>query len=133
MSDPESNYAAWIEKAEHDLLVIENNLAAQRVPWDMVCFHAQQVAEKLLKAFLVYHSTMPTKTHDLVALLRKCRHTDPSLESLSEDANKLNAVDTAARYPRELFEPEEEDAREMVEAARRMRSAILERLPGPGA
>ena len=63
MSGRETDYAAWIEKAEHDLLVIENNLVAERVPWDMVCFHAQQAAEKLLKAVLVYHGNVPSKTH----------------------------------------------------------------------
>ncbi len=31
MSGRETDFAAWIEKAEHDLLVIENNLAAERV------------------------------------------------------------------------------------------------------
>lgn len=36
----------WVEKAEHDLLNIDNNLAASHVPWDTVCFHAQQAAEK---------------------------------------------------------------------------------------
>ena len=55
MSAPETNYKAWLVKAENDLLNIENNLAAAQVPWDTVSFHAQQAAEKLLKAFLVYH------------------------------------------------------------------------------
>lgn len=31
MSGPASNYRNWLEKAEHDLLNIENNLAAERV------------------------------------------------------------------------------------------------------
>ena len=132
MSDPESNYAAWVEKAEDDLLDIENNLAAERTPWGVVCFHAQQAAEKYLKAFLVHRGDQPPRTHDLVALLKMCRRVDPSLECLIEDADRLNAVYTASRYPRELFEPEEEDAREMVEAARRVREAIHERLPGTG-
>lgn len=44
---------AWVLKAEHDLLNIENNLAAREIPWDTVCFHAQQCAEKYLKALLV--------------------------------------------------------------------------------
>jgi HEPN domain-containing protein len=35
----------WVEKAEHDLLNIDNNLTASKVPWDTVCFHAQQGAE----------------------------------------------------------------------------------------
>jgi len=29
-----------------------DNLRAERVPFDTVCFHCQQAAEKLLKAFL---------------------------------------------------------------------------------
>ncbi len=32
MSAPESNYASWLAKAENDLLNIENNLSAGRVP-----------------------------------------------------------------------------------------------------
>ncbi|HET8761618.1 MAG TPA: HigA family addiction module antitoxin [Nitrospiria bacterium] len=39
MSAPESNFAAWVRKAEHDLLNIQNNLASSDVPWDTVCFH----------------------------------------------------------------------------------------------
>ncbi|MBM4080999.1 MAG: HEPN domain-containing protein, partial [Planctomycetes bacterium] len=53
MSDPEANWADWVGKADNDLLNVRNNLAAERVPWDTVCFHAQQAAEKMLKAFLV--------------------------------------------------------------------------------
>ena len=45
---------AWPAKAENDLLNVENNLAAAHVPWDTISFHAQQAAEKLLKAFVVY-------------------------------------------------------------------------------
>jgi hypothetical protein len=34
---------SWVSKAEHDLLNIENNLAANDIPWDTVCFHANNV------------------------------------------------------------------------------------------
>jgi hypothetical protein len=54
MSGPESNYPAWLAKAENDFLNIRNNLQAGDVPWDTVCFHAHQAAEKILKAFLVF-------------------------------------------------------------------------------
>ena len=43
----------WIEKAKNDLLNADNNLASDKIPFDTVCFHCQQAAEKLLKAFLV--------------------------------------------------------------------------------
>jgi len=69
MSAPESNYSTWLAKADNDFLNIQNNLRAERVPWDTVCFHAQQAAEKLLKAFLVYRGQLPARTHDLVVLL----------------------------------------------------------------
>jgi HEPN domain-containing protein len=37
---------AWVSKAENDLLNVRNNLQAEQVPWDTVCFHCQQAAEK---------------------------------------------------------------------------------------
>ena len=132
MSDPESNYAAWVEKAENDLLNIENNLAAERVPWDTICFHAQQAAEKLLKAFLIHRGLMPTKTHDLLALLRHCVKLDPELALLDSDCRRLNEYGGGARYPADLSEPGEEDARKWVEAVQRVRTTVLARLPSPG-
>lgn len=132
MSVPESNYAAWIGKADNDLLNIENNLAAERVPWDTVCFHAQQAAEKLLKAFLVHHGHIPAKTHDLIFLLDSCVKVDRGLEEVQADCRSLNEYSARTRYPGDVYEPEEKGAREMAEAARRVRSAISERLPKPG-
>ena len=35
----------WVEKAEQDLLTIDNNVASSEVPWDSVSFHAQQCVE----------------------------------------------------------------------------------------
>jgi len=32
MSAPETNYKAWLAKAENDLLNIENNLATAHIP-----------------------------------------------------------------------------------------------------
>ncbi len=69
MTPLESGVQAWFEKAESDRLCIENNLAASRAPWDTVVFHAQQAAEKLLKALLVAAGEAVPRTHDLGALL----------------------------------------------------------------
>ena len=59
----------WISRAENDLLNISNNLAAQKIPWDTICFHSQQAAEKYLKAVLVFHAQPVPRTHDLEHLL----------------------------------------------------------------
>ncbi len=129
MSSAESNFSAWLRKADHDLLNIENNLAAKDVPWDTVCFHAQQVAEKVLKAFLAYHGRNLSKTHDLIALLASCVNIDRTLSDFEVDCRKLTSYGVAARYPDDLFEPGETDARELVSAARRLRARILGLLP----
>ena len=125
MNSPQSNYAAWLAKAEHDLLNIENNLSAPRVPWDTVCFHAQQAAEKLLKGFLVFHGRELMRTHDLTALLSACVQVAPKLANVQQDCQRLGYYAVASRYPDDLYEPDEEDARQMVDAVRRVRTEIL--------
>ena len=129
MSGPESNHSAWLAKAENDLLNIQNNLAATEVPWDTVCFHSQQAAEKFLKAFLVFHGPLPAKTHDLVVLLTKCLDTAPELSIVERDCRRLTYYAIGSRYPDDLYEPNERDAREMIAAANRVRQAILRHMP----
>lgn len=129
MSGPESNYSTWLAKAENDFLNIENNLRAGRVPWDTVCFHAQQAAEKLLKAFLVFRGQTPARTHDLVVLLARCVEFDERLSVLEEDCRKLTVYAVGSRYPDDLFEPNREDALEVIEAAKRVRDQVLKCLP----
>lgn len=129
MSSPESNFASWLRKADHDLLNITNNLRAPQIPWDTICYHAQQIAEKVLKGFLVYHGRDLMKTHDCVALLAQCVDFDKSLADLEEDCRALTSFGIASRYPDDVFEPDETDGRKMVEAAKRVRNSILSRLP----
>lgn len=123
---------AWIAKAEADLLNVENNIAAKDVPWDTVCFHAQQAAEKYLKAFLVARGERPPRTHDLVPLLARCVDLDSGLGALAEDCLRLTSFAIGARYPLDIpDEIGEDDGHSMYEAAKRVRRAIRERLPSP--
>jgi HEPN domain-containing protein len=59
----------WIEKAEGDLKVARRERQTADPVYDAVCFHAQQCAEKYLKAWLEEHDTSFPRMHDLVALL----------------------------------------------------------------
>lgn len=117
--------AAWVAKADHDLLNIRNNVDAMSVPWDTVCFHAQQAGEKLLKAFLVASGTAPERTHDLVKLLSCCIATDPSLADLEPECILLSAYGVLPRYPDDLDDLDEDDARALVVAAQRIRARIV--------
>ena len=99
MSAARSNYQTWLAKAEHDLLSIENNLQAPEIPWDTICFHAQQAAEKFLKAFLVFHGLPPLRTHDLVALLAACVPLNSSLTTRQQDCQKIELLRRSRALP----------------------------------
>lgn len=118
----------WADKAEHDLLNIDNNLAAKDIPWDTVGFHAQQCGEKYLKALLVFHRIDFPKIHDLTelyALLPTALH----LPIEPRHLERLNPYAIEGRYPG-VWEPvEREEALRAVEAARAIRDAIRRTLP----
>jgi HEPN domain-containing protein len=63
----------WVKKAENDLKNAAFTLEMDdECPTDTVCFHAQQVVEKYLKALLVLKGIPFPKTHnieDIIALL----------------------------------------------------------------
>jgi HEPN domain-containing protein len=116
--------AAWAQKAEHDILDADNNIAAEQTPWDMVCFHAQQAAEKYLKALLVARGELPPRIHDLDALLERCLAHDPTLSDLRADCTDLASYAVEVRYPDDLFEMTESDGRRAIAAARRVQAKI---------
>jgi HEPN domain-containing protein len=107
----------WIEKAKSDLLNADNNLAAQRVPYDTVCFHCQQAAEKLLKGFLVARGCEYPITHNLFVILEKVLEFDPTADSLRETLALLNPYSVEVRYPGDAWMPTPDDAREARQAA----------------
>lgn len=130
MSGGETNYNRWVAKAENDRVAIQSIVAAQRVPWDVVCFHAQQAAEKLLKGFVVFHRREPMHIHDLVALLAESAEIDPDLAHLERDCRGLTRHAVDSRYPDYPHDPDEEEGNRAIEAMERVRSAVLQRLPG---
>ena len=88
--------------------------------------HAQQLAEKYLKGYLVSRDVLPPKVHDLERLLGLCVVHDASLESLRDDCVWLLETSGRSRYPG-WDGPGESAATAAIEAARRVRSAIRER------
>lgn len=123
-----SNWRAWLRKADSDWLNVQNNVAAKRVPWDTVCFHAHQAVEKALKAFAVAKGGSVRRTHDLVALLSECAKHDATLARLEADCRRLDALSLGVRYPDDVSEPSEEDAREVMRLAEAIDSELRPRL-----
>lgn len=115
----------WVRKAESDWLIIQKISAEEPIPWDGVCFHAQQVAEKLLKALVISRGIAPPRTHDLAALLTLGRPNDESIDELRDDCEFLTRFAAAIRYPGETDEPTPQEGRLATRAAERFRKILL--------
>lgn len=119
----------WLAKAENDLLNADNNLAAQRVPFDTVCFHCQQAAEKMLKAFLLANGEPYPITHDLLLILEQVRSLAPQAESLRPILALLNPYAVAIRYPDSSDIATADDAAEAREAVEQVSRWLQNRQP----
>ncbi len=94
--------AEWVAKAEGDFAVMERESQVETQPnYDAVCFHAQQCAEKYLKARLGEAGAVFGKTHDLVALLDQTLAEEPGWEEFREDLAYLSDFAVTFRYPGE--------------------------------
>jgi len=128
----------WIEKAENDLINAKHSINIKpKPPLDTVCFHAQQCAEKYLKAFLVFHEIEFEKIHDLGELISLAASTDRNFFDIIEYGEKLTDYAVDIRYPLLLEEPTEGEAKEAIEmaikiVAIKIKKFVLSRLPALG-
>jgi len=118
----------WLHKAEHDLLNICNNLAAETIPTDTVCFHAQQAIEKLLKGLLVANGRNIAKTHDLVKLLTDVGDLAPELLPLEEQLEEISEYGVAIRYPDDFYEPTMDEAHLAYDIAVKIQTIIVNKI-----
>ncbi|MEJ0103173.1 MAG: HEPN domain-containing protein [Bacteroidota bacterium] len=118
-------FEKWFKKAENDLLVIKNNLAAAEIPVDACCFHAQQAAEKYLKAYLVSRTIHFPKTHDLKALNKLCTGINPAFVQIDEAALNLSDYAITPRYPDAFDDLTINDAKNALEDALNIKNFIL--------
>jgi len=120
---------AWLKKALEDLKAAGSLLRSGGEFSGTVSFHAQQAAEKALKAFLVWHDREFRRTHDLAELGQLCAAADSSMENLCRRADDLSAYAWVFRYPGDVQEPSDEDAGQALALAREVYEAVLARLP----
>ena len=90
----------WVGKAEEDFLAAIDLARRRTKPlWSSVCFHAQQCAEKYLKARLAEAGLPVTKTHDLETLLDLLIPLEPAWASLRTALQDLTDYAVDFRYP----------------------------------
>jgi len=90
----------WIDKAEGDYHAAGLLLRARKHPnYDASCFHAQQCAEKYMKAVLCEAGKRVDRTHKLDELLDQLILVHPIWDALRESATRLTVYAVHFRYP----------------------------------
>ena len=111
---------AWAASAEEDFILARTALQRKQPLVSGACFHAQQCAEKYMKALLLSKSADFPKTHDLLMLNNLCSVAGIFLEIDPKHLNTLSDYAVRTRYPGEG--PNVDDAKEAIELAKLVRS-----------
>jgi HEPN domain-containing protein len=117
-----------LRKAANDLIAGDAILATGQA-LDAVCFHAQQAAEKSVKAILSLDEVDYPWRHDLGELLALLGDSYSGLSALRQAIIALSPFAVAARYD-EAIEPPADEARRHLATARRvydLAQAVVER------
>jgi HEPN domain-containing protein len=117
---------SWLRKAGSDVTAADATLGAGAL--DAACFHAQQAAEKYLKAFLNNARVGFPFTHNLTKLVELCAQVDSSFASLTPTVEPLTPYAVELRYDDEFW-PDKKTARAACESALTVRDFVLARLP----
>ena len=67
-------------------------------PTNSICFYAQQIVEKTMKAVLVSNSAVFRRTHDLLELARLVQLLNLPLPVMEDDLSRLNPCAVTLRY-----------------------------------
>jgi HEPN domain-containing protein len=117
----------WANKAEGDFATALREFAVREdANYDAVCFHAQQCAEKYLKAALLEKGIAFGKVHDLEVLLDVALDAFPIWESFRAESQMLTQYAVQFRYPGESADKEE--AAGAVRSMKTVRGQIREGL-----
>jgi HEPN domain-containing protein len=133
MRDPEilKEVNRWLHYAHDDLAAGVVLLERDELPPRIACFHAQQAAEKAIKAALIFLQVHFPKTHNLVLLIEAL----PEGWRLKERPSSLSDLGEWAvepRYPGDVPEATRQDAETAIEQARSVYETALRDLERHG-
>lgn len=114
----------WAEYGDEDLRLARHALTLGATsPYRLIAFHAQQCAEKYLKAYLVFRGTDFPFTHSISRLLELCCEYESWADALQE-AEELTPYATLFRYPGDAEEVTARDAAGAIQIAEEVRTAV---------
>jgi len=109
----------WLDHAKSDLRLAQLAAKDEFVRKEQVCFHAQQAAEKAIKAVLLSHNLDFPLTHDVDHLLEIAENGGLLLSEGIQESGLLTPYAVESRYPGYWFEITEDDVIEALQAAER--------------
>lgn len=118
----------WLQRAQRDLLIAERALQGVPTLADQAVYHAQQAAEKTLKAFLAANNHPLQKTHNLEYLVTQCQGVNTTFGEFLASARTLNPYATLFRYPGGPLEPAAGEAERAIQLAREIVVHVREQL-----
>jgi HEPN domain-containing protein len=125
----ETDPLAWIAYADDDYEMARMAMRRKRPITQAACFHAQQCAEKYLKAVLVAKGVAFPKTHDLITLDDLCTQAGVFVAIPEDKLSLLSAYAARVRYPGD--EPVLEEAKDALATAAAVRRFVRKLLGVP--
>ena len=113
---PECDPRRWMDRARSDLALARSR--PEGVHLADLCFHAQQAAEKAIKALLIRHGVEFPYIHDLTVLLTLLEDAGEAVPPQVKPATALTPYAAVTRYPGigdRMTEEEYADALEVAE------------------
>ena len=115
MKSPREHALALLSKAENDLVAAKATIATGKA-LDTVCFHAQQAAEKSLKALLALKDIVYPHRHDIGELVELAKTHFPAVARSERELLALSPYAVQLRYD-ETMEPSLAEARTALDTA----------------
>lgn len=116
----------WLRKADSDLANVKACLQMNQA-LDTACFHAQQAAEKYLKAYLMAMEIEFPFIHNLEKLVELCAQRDQSFLQIKEISQSLTPYAVSLRYDEEFW-PDRRTVEEALNMTESIREFVLPRL-----
>jgi HEPN domain-containing protein len=93
----------WIYLAQMDYdYALKSADTFYPAPVEIICFHCQQSAEKILKAYIAANGDTPAKTHNLTILIKHCKRYLSDFDNYAAFCYTLTAYASDTRYPPKL-------------------------------
>ena len=113
----------WLAYGDEDLRFARHGMTIENdTPYRLIAYHAQQCAEKYIKAYLIYQRIDFPSTHNISHLLELLPETERDNKLFN--AEELTPFAVMTRYPGEDEPVTESEAKKALEIASMVRETI---------